>query len=89
MFNLLGSVIRLLLPLLRTTTQTTIGLIIYRSSSDRHEPKHQVEGRLLLDVVITQGTTILELFAGEDEALLIWRNAENFYNKFKISQGEE
>ena len=42
---------------------------------DRHAPEYEVEGRLLLDVVIAQGTTILELFAGEDEALLVWRNA--------------
>ena len=34
-----------------------------------------MKGRLLLDVVIAQRTTILELFAGEDEALLVRRNA--------------
>jgi hypothetical protein len=30
-----------------------------------------VEGRLLLDVVVGQSSTILELFTGEDESLLV------------------
>jgi hypothetical protein len=34
-----------------------------------------VEGRLLLDVVVGQSAAILELLAGEDEALLVRRNA--------------
>jgi len=34
-----------------------------------------VEGRLLLDVVVRQGAAILELFAGEDEALLVRGNS--------------
>ena len=57
--------------------------VIYRANPDRHAPKDEVEGRLLLDVVIAQGTTILELFAGEDEALLIWRNASFLFLKKK------
>jgi hypothetical protein len=39
------------------------------------EAQDQVEGRLLLDVVITQGTAILKLLASENKALLIRRNA--------------
>ena len=39
------------------------------------ETKNQVEGRLLLDVVVTKGAAILKLFSGEDETLLIWRDA--------------
>ncbi len=35
----------------------------------------EMKCRLLLDVVVGQGTAILELLAGEDQALLIWRNA--------------
>uniref|UniRef100_UPI0021E3D542 hypothetical protein n=1 Tax=Vibrio vulnificus TaxID=672 RepID=UPI0021E3D542 len=38
------------------------------------ETQHQVKGRLLLDVVVSQGTTILELLAGEDQTLLVGRN---------------
>jgi len=39
------------------------------------QTEHQVEGRLLLDVVVGESTTILKLLASEDETLLIWRNA--------------
>ena len=37
--------------------------------------KHEMEGRLLLDVVVGQRTTILELLACEDQALLVGRDA--------------
>ena len=39
------------------------------------QPQDEVKGRLLLDVVIRQGPTVFELFAGEDKTLLVWRNA--------------
>ena len=45
----------LFLPLLGTTTQT----------------EHQVEGGLLLDVVVAKGAAILELLTSEDETLLV------------------
>ena len=35
------------------------------------EAEHEVQGGLLLDVVVSQGAALLELLAGEDEALLI------------------
>ena len=38
------------------------------------ETEHQVESRLLLDVIVGQGATILELLSSEDEALLIGGN---------------
>jgi hypothetical protein len=34
-----------------------------------------VECRLLLDVVISQGTAVLQLLTGEDQALLVWWDA--------------
>ena len=34
-----------------------------------------MKGRLLLDVVVAEGAAVLELLAGEDETLLIGRNA--------------
>lgn len=34
-------------------------------------PEDQVEGRLLLDVVVRKGAAVLELLAGEDETLLV------------------
>jgi hypothetical protein len=37
--------------------------------------KHQVKGRLLLNVVIRQGPTVFKLLSSEDQALLIRRNA--------------
>jgi hypothetical protein len=36
--------------------------------------ENQVKGGFLLNVVITQGTTVLELFTGENETLLIRRD---------------
>jgi hypothetical protein len=39
------------------------------------QAQHQVKGGLLLDVVVSQGATILQLLAGEDEALLVWGDA--------------
>ena len=39
------------------------------------QAENKVEGRLLLDVVIGQGTAILQLLASEDQALLVWGNA--------------
>jgi hypothetical protein len=38
------------------------------------ETKDQVKSRLLLNIVIRKSATILELLAGEDQALLVWRN---------------
>ena len=55
----LGGGVNLLLALLGTTTQA----------------EHQVEGRLLLDVVVDQGAAILELLASKAEALLGRRDA--------------
>ena len=34
-----------------------------------------MESRLLLDVVIGQGATVLKLLASEDQTLLIWGNS--------------
>jgi len=39
------------------------------------ESKDKVKGRLFLDVVVTQGSTILELFSSKDETLLVWWNS--------------
>ena len=38
------------------------------------ETEHQVEGGLLLDVVVLKGAAVLELLSGEDQALLIRRD---------------
>ena len=39
------------------------------------QTQHQVEGRLLLDVVVRERASILELLAREDETLLVGRDA--------------
>ena len=39
------------------------------------QAQNQVKGRFLLDVVIRQGTTVLQLLASEDQALLVGRDA--------------
>ena len=36
------------------------------------ESENQVKGRLLLDVVIGEGSAVLELLTSEDESLLVW-----------------
>merc|ERR1711868_176841 len=58
MLDLFGCGVILLLTLLATTTKT----------------EDQVKGRLFLDVVVTQSTTILKLFAGKNQTLLVWRD---------------
>jgi len=37
--------------------------------------EYEMEGRLLLDIVVSKSTSVLELLSGEDEALLIWGNS--------------
>ena len=53
-------VVGLLLALLSTTTKA----------------EHQMKSRLLLDVVVTESATILELLARKDQTLLVGRNAK-------------
>lgn len=43
-------------------------------------PEDQVKSGLLLDIVVAQGATILELLAGKDEALLVWRDSSNSFS---------
>jgi len=39
------------------------------------ESENQVKGGFLLDVVVAQGSTVLELLSSEDQTLLIWWNS--------------
>merc|ERR1719167_1377009 len=57
--DLLGGGVVLLLPLLGTSPQ----------------PEDEVEGGLLLDVVVGQSPSILQLLAGEDKPLLVRRDS--------------
>ena len=50
------------------------GLARQRLHEDLHasaQAEHQVKGRLLLNVVVAQRATILQLLPGEDQALLV------------------
>ena len=54
------------------------GLARQRLDKDLHtttQTQHQVQCRLLLDVVVGERAAVLELLAGEDEALLVRRDA--------------
>merc|ERR1711896_49526 len=54
------------------------GLAGERLHEDLHasaQSQYQVEGRLLLDVVVLKSAPVLELLACKDEALLVWWNA--------------
>jgi len=53
--DLLGGSVDLLLALLGTSTET----------------EDEMEGRLLLDVIVGEGAAVFELLAGEDQALLV------------------
>ena len=48
-----------------------LDLVIHPSA----EPEHQVEGALLLDVVVREGSSVLQLLASKDEPLLIRGNS--------------
>merc|ERR1711878_173586 len=39
------------------------------------QSKYQMQSRLLLDVVVREGTAIFKLFASKDQPLLVWGNA--------------
>merc|ERR1711997_796350 len=39
------------------------------------ESEHEMEGALLLDVVVGKSSSVLELLASEDQSLLIWGNS--------------
>merc|ERR1711974_460645 len=39
------------------------------------ESEHKMEGALLLDVVVGESSSVLQLLASEDQSLLIWGNA--------------
>ncbi len=59
MLDLLGGGVDLLLALLAATTET----------------QDEMEGRLFLDIVVGESATIFQLLAGEDQTLLVRRDA--------------
>ena len=51
------------------------GLDLDAAQSAATKSEDQVEGRLLLDVVVRESAAVFELLAGEDKALLVGRDA--------------
>ena len=43
-----------------------------KASDSSSESQDQMESRLLLDVVVREGSAVLELLSSEDKSLLIW-----------------
>ena len=46
----------------------------------------KVEGRLFLDVIVGQSSTVFELLSGDDETLLVRRDTshnDNYHGRFK------
>merc|ERR1712214_279043 len=48
---------------------------LHKDLHSTSESENQVEGRLLLDVVVRKSSSILQLLASKDQPLLVWRNA--------------
>ena len=51
------------------------GLDLHGAHATASETEHQVESRLLLDVVVRESSTVFELLTGENQSLLIRRDA--------------
>jgi len=49
-----------------------IRLDLHGSHASSSESQNQMEGGLLLDIVIREGSSIFELLSSEDESLLVW-----------------
>ena len=49
----------------------------------------QMEGRLFLDVVVGEGSSIFKLLSSEDESLLIWGNTFFILNLSSINDKED
>merc|ERR1711959_493046 len=57
------------------TRVTTVSMTLRSHKSlATTEAQHQMERRLLLDVVVAERAPVLELLPGEDQALLVWRD---------------
>jgi len=53
-------------------SSTAFHYLIFLSLLSTSQPKNQVQSRLFLDVVVTQGSSILQLLTSEDKSLLVW-----------------
>ena len=51
-----------------------IRLDLHGTHTSSSESQNQMEGGLLLDIVVRESSSIFELLTSEDKSLLIWRN---------------
>lgn len=71
----------LMQPSVALTTDHLVAVVLLREDLQRRldystpEPQYQMQRRLLLYVVVREGSTILELFTGENQPLLVGRYA--------------
>ena len=57
-----------------SSESSKIRLDLHGSHTASSESQNQMEGGLLLDVVIREGSAVFELLSSEDKSLLIWGN---------------
>ena len=58
--------------LLNVKSDGLAGESLHEDLHSTTEAEHKVKGGLLLDVVVLEGSSVFELLASEDKALLIW-----------------
>jgi hypothetical protein len=51
---------------------TAFHYLTFPSLLSTSQPQNQVQSRLLLDIVVAQGSSILQLLTSKDESLLVW-----------------
>ena len=61
----------LLIALVLSSESSSSGLDLDDTSASSSKSKNEMKGGLLLDVVVSEGSAILELLTGEDKSLLV------------------
>jgi hypothetical protein len=51
---------------------TAFHYLTFPSLLSTSQPQNQVQSRLLLDIVVAQGSSILQLLTSKDKSLLVW-----------------
>jgi hypothetical protein len=54
------------------STKYCLSLLTAPSLLSTSQPQNQVQSRLLLDVVVAQGSSIFQLLTSKDKSLLVW-----------------
>ncbi len=64
-----------MIPPRRRRTRWSVDSYIRKSDPEARIPRHRLQRSYLLDVVVAQGSAILELLSGENQSLLIGRDS--------------